>query len=53
LTARTAGNSCTFAIQPNHAWSVPVKSSNSSVITVKKTAAAVILILRNIRFRLF
>ena len=46
--ASSAGRNWIFAIHPNHAWIVPVKSRNNSVMSVKKIAAAMILIFRNI-----
>ena len=45
--ARMAGRNCIFAIHPNQAWIVPVKSRNSRVMMVKKMAARTALIFRN------
>ena len=42
-----AGRNCIFAIHPNQAWIVPVKSRNSRVMMVKKMAARTALIFRN------
>lgn len=47
LSASKAGKNCILASQPSHVWSVPVKSRNSSVISVKNTAANVTLNLLN------
>ena len=48
LAASMAGRNCIFAIHPSQVCKVPVKSRNSSVMPVKKTAASAILIFLSI-----
>ena len=48
--AKTAGKNCTFAIHPNHAAIMPVKSKNSNVINDRNAIANIVLIFRNMMF---
>ena len=42
-----------MAVQPNHAWTVPVKSRNKAVTATKNSTASVSLIFLNISFSLY
>ena len=46
--ANRAGKNCIFAIHPNHVCNVPVKSSNSKVISIKNTVANAVLVFLNL-----
>ena len=49
LEASIAGTICSFAIQPNQAWSAPEKSRNSTVISMKLIVANITRSLFNIK----